>query len=291
MLQARSKHDLYKQVLNIKLQGPSVSYVENESYASPMSEIGRRTHEHVNRSDTAPLRHSSYLSFQAFHRVWKHLRLWTTLPAPPSHAHSIPLGMSHPQTWGRRKQHKSVDEETPLGADFATLEYAVERKILEANVLELLYYADVVGVVPPPAAGQEAQDESLDPFDIGNGDLPPEWGVDVVVRGGFIRYGPWADRQRYETNRPSVLTLLLVDTVIRVVLQHAFFPPTYLDAQPTPRLKPGDMRMWTGMKVFIELRDGVTLQLPFREPSKVCQFVRPQKLNVDVHTAELAMGR
>ncbi|KAI0663325.1 hypothetical protein C8Q70DRAFT_1102776 [Cubamyces menziesii] len=253
MLQARSKHDLYKQVLNIKLQGPSVSYVENESYTNPMSEIGRRTHEHVNRSDTAPLRHSSYLSFQAFHRVWQHLRLWTTLPAPPSHAHSIPLGMSHPQTWGRRKQHKSVDEETPLGADFATLEYAVERKILEANVLELLYYADVVGVVPPPAAGQEAQDESLDPFDIGNGDLPPEWGVDVVVRGGFIRYGPWADRQR-------------------VVLQHAFFPPTYLDAQPTPRLKPGDMRMWTGMKVFIELRDGVTLQLPFREPSKNWQW-------------------
>ena len=27
--------------------------------------------------------------------------------------------------------------------------------------------------------------------------------------------------------------------------------------------------MWTGMKVFIELRDGVTLQLPFREASKV----------------------
>ena len=31
--------------------------------------------------------------------------------------------------------------------------------------------------------------------------------------------------------------------------------------------------MWTGMKIFIELRDGVTLQLPFREASKVCDML------------------
>ncbi|KAI0762082.1 hypothetical protein BD413DRAFT_680921 [Trametes elegans] len=253
VVEARSQHDLYKQILDVKIQSPSVSYVENESYTSPMSEIGRRTHEHVNRADTTPLRRSSYLSYLPFRRVWEHLRLWTTLPAPSTRAHLLPPGMVHPQTWGRRKQHKSVDEETPLGADFATLEYAIERKILEASVLELLYYADVVGVVPPPAAGQEEEHESTDPFDIGNGDLPPEWGIDLVVRGGFIRYGPWADRQR-------------------AVLQQAFFPPTFLDSQPTPRLKPGDMRMWTGMKIFIELRDGVTLQLPFREPSKNWQW-------------------
>ncbi|KAH9858939.1 hypothetical protein C2E23DRAFT_880346 [Lenzites betulinus] len=254
IVEPRSKHDLYKQVLNFKIQSPSVSYVKNENYTSPMVEIGRRTHETINRSDTAPLRRSSYLSYEAFQRVWQHLRLWTTLPlsGPRTHA-SVPVGVTHPQTWGRRKQQKSVDEETPLGADFAVLEYAIERKILEANVLELLYYADVVGTVPPSTAGQEVPDESPDPFDIGNGDLPPEWGIDVLVRGGFIRYGPWADRQR-------------------AMLQHAFFPPTFTDSQPTPRLKPGDMRMWTGLKLFIELRDGVTLQLPFREPSKNWQW-------------------
>ncbi|CDO69204.1 hypothetical protein BN946_scf185042.g106 [Trametes cinnabarina] len=252
IVEARSKYDLYKQVFNLKLHSPSMSYVENENYTMPMVDVGKRTHEHVNRSDIVPLRHSSYLSFHTFHRIWQHLRLWTIMPAPPAR-NPGPVGMAHPQTWGRRKQQKSVDEETPLGADFSTLEYAIERKILEASVLELLYYADVVGVVPSPAIGQETQDESLDPFDIGNGDLPPEWGIDVVVRGGSIRYGPWADRQR-------------------VLLQHVFFPPTYSDAQPTPRLKPGDMRMWTGMKVFIELRDGVAMQIPFREPSKNWQW-------------------
>ncbi|RPD53525.1 hypothetical protein L227DRAFT_535889, partial [Lentinus tigrinus ALCF2SS1-6] len=251
IVEARSKHDLYKQVLNIKLQNPSMSYVENESCNDRMTDVGQKTHERINRPDSAPLRRASYLSFHTFERIWEHMKLWNFLSIhdrSKAH-HTVP----HPQTWGWRKQHKSVDEETPLGANFATLEYAVERKVLEASVVELLYYADVVGVVPPPVAGQENQNESLDPFDIGNGDLPPEWGVDLVIRGGFIRYGPWADRQR-------------------VVLQQAFFPPTYSNSQPTPRLKPGDMRMWTGMKIFIELRDGVTLQIPFREASKNWQW-------------------
>lgn len=81
-----------------------------------------------------------------------------------------------------------------MGADFSVLEYAIERKILEAPVLELSYYADVVGVVP--RQGYDAPPNPLDPFDIGNGDTPPEWGIDLVIRNGVLRYGPWADRQR-----------------------------------------------------------------------------------------------
>ncbi|TBU47302.1 hypothetical protein BD309DRAFT_511415 [Dichomitus squalens] len=255
VVEARSKHDLYKQVLNIKLLDPSLSYVENERYTSPMVEVGRTIHERVVRSGGTPLRRRSYLSFYSFQRIWQELKVWAWVSAisPSSKPSHHGVSMPHPPTWNWWKHQKSVDEETPSGADLATLEYAIDRKILEAPVLELLYYADVVGIVPAPAAGQEGEDESLDPFDIGNGDLPPEWGIDLVVRGGFIRYGPWADRQRIQ-------------------LQHAFFPPTYANATPTPRLKPGDMRMWTGMKVFIELRDGVSLLIPFREASKNWQW-------------------
>lgn len=61
--------------------------------------------------------------------------------------------------------------------------------------MELSYYADVVGVVPHQ--GYDATPNPSDPFDIGNGDLPPEWGVDLVIRNGVLRYGPWADRQRW----------------------------------------------------------------------------------------------
>lgn len=36
----------------------------------------------------------------------------------------------------------------------------------------------------------------LESYDVGNGDLAPEWGVELSVKGGNIVYGPWADRQR-----------------------------------------------------------------------------------------------
>jgi hypothetical protein len=32
--------------------------------------------------------------------------------------------------------------------------------------------------------------------DIGNGDVSPEWGVDLIFYSTVIQYGPWADRQR-----------------------------------------------------------------------------------------------
>ena len=75
-----------------------------------------------------------------------------------------------------------------------------------------------------------------------------------------------------------VLHVPLINDIYRAELQRTFFPQMYHDMEPAPRLKPGDMRMCTGLKVFIELRDGATLQVPFREASKVCRlyiFVEP----------------
>jgi hypothetical protein len=100
--------------------------------------------------------------------------------------HPIPSSMS-----SHNPLRKVVDEDTPIGADFSKFEYAVERKILEAPSLELTYYADVVGEVPTATelAGNTTSD-------INNGDTDPEWGFDIIINGGFLRYGPWADRQR-----------------------------------------------------------------------------------------------
>jgi hypothetical protein len=148
---------------------------------------------------------------------------------------------------GGRKANVA-DEEHPVGVDFSEVEYAVERQILEAPNLELSYYVDAVGIVPPIT--DHPVHTSGETYDVGNGALPPEWGLDLIIRGGTLHYGPWADRQRAE-------------------LQRIFFPPTYLDATSTPRLKPGDQRIWTMFKVFTELRDGTVLHIPFREPSKV----------------------
>jgi hypothetical protein len=91
------------------------------------------------------------------------------------------------------KKSRSAEEETPIGIDFSTHEYAIERKVLEAPSLELTYYVDVVGDVPIGASPSPTRSGM---YDIGNGDMDPEWGFDLVIFGGFVRYGPWTDRQR-----------------------------------------------------------------------------------------------
>jgi hypothetical protein len=60
-------------------------------------------------------------------------------------------------------------------------------------MLDLSYYADVNGEVPYVDG---VRPSACEPFDIGNGDVPPEWGLEMIVWGGVIHYGPWADRQR-----------------------------------------------------------------------------------------------
>ena len=90
--------------------------------------------------------------------------------------------------------------------DPLTAEYAIDRKILEAPVLRLEYYADVAGQVPVPRGLVQFYNQTeeavrsppgLESMDVGNGGTPPEWGVEVSVKDGSVHYGPWADRQRY----------------------------------------------------------------------------------------------
>ena len=75
------------------------------------------------------------------------------------------------------------------------VEYAKVTTLLASPELELTYYCDTAGKVPkvPRIVTGFA---GLETCDVGNGDLSPEWGVDLVIKGGVITYGPWADRQR-----------------------------------------------------------------------------------------------
>ncbi|KAJ7072266.1 hypothetical protein C8F01DRAFT_1205872 [Mycena amicta] len=244
IVQSRSKHDLYKQLLHLSLQQAIIRYVQNENYRGSMTVTGELLQPPLKKYFKLE-QISPYILYQAFVKAWRYLKLYSftrKFPTNDDHAnHTTPRSRSH-------GKHKSIDEETPVGADFSALEYAIERKILEAPVVELTYYTDVVGEVP-------SLPHSIDigPGDIGNGDMGPEWGIDLVIKGGILRYGPWADRQRAE-------------------LQRAFFPPTYQNVEETPRLKPGDKRTWTALQVFIELRDDTTLYIPFREASKNWQW-------------------
>jgi len=56
------------------------------------------------------------------------------------------------------------------------------------------WFPPSLGVVPPTSRAMGK--EGIETLNIGNSDLPPEWGVDLVIHAGSIVYGPWADRQR-----------------------------------------------------------------------------------------------
>lgn len=136
-------------------------------------------------ADRIPL---NYLSFGVFSKMWRGIRLYSALFSPNHLAFSGFNGRTSAPS------KKSLDESNFAGGDYTKLEYAIQRRIVEAPMLELSYYADVVGEVPTEFGGPKGM--GLESYDIGNGDLPPEWGIDLVIRNGVLRYGPWADRQR-----------------------------------------------------------------------------------------------
>lgn len=158
-----------------------------------MSSAGHKLHVDIQNVDAHPLRTFSYLSFATFGKLWRHHKLWNVLFPRATTSHNA---LHNTGTWSRRRVPEADDDVTPLGINFTTLEYAKETKILEAPFLDLLYYADSVGEVPKQLEIGVAPRLTADPLDIGNGDLPPEWGADIAIRGGVLRYGPWTDRQR-----------------------------------------------------------------------------------------------
>jgi hypothetical protein len=138
-------------------------------------------------------RQEGHLSYRTFIRLWDKLNLLAiarqyTLARREHHAMQRQQINSKPRHKNRKSSNKLPNP------DFTLVEYAIERRILEAPTLELTYYTDSVGEVP--SVSDQVDGIQTESMDIGNGDLSPEWGVDMVITGGFFRYGPWADRQR-----------------------------------------------------------------------------------------------
>jgi len=171
-----------------------------------MTDVGSHIHGHLRKaqqvfhsrlllsihvvSSSLSFNYFHYLTYPVFSKLYRSARLRDGLrtAAQVFKKEHTPA----PKTFrSRSRRAKSVDVEFPVGPDSAKREYAIERKIIEAPVLDLSYYVDVVGVVPV-----EPRSVDREEFEVGNGDTSPEWGLDLILHGGFLRYGPWADRQR-----------------------------------------------------------------------------------------------
>ncbi|KAL8849931.1 MAG: hypothetical protein Q9221_005110 [Calogaya cf. arnoldii] len=126
-----------------------------------------------------------------------------------------------------------------------TIEYGRHPVIVDSPSIILNLLWDVPGLVP---VLKEPHDESGDMGDI-NGDVPPDWNVELRVNGGLLSYGPWADR-------------------LRTDLQPVFFPNFYKDAIPATQLTPGQRRVSTVFKLNVDIEQTITLLVPTRESSK-----------------------
>ncbi|KAI9320168.1 hypothetical protein BX666DRAFT_2151466 [Dichotomocladium elegans] len=128
-------------------------------------------------------------------------------------------------------------------------EYARVSNVLECSKMAVLYYSDVAG--PVPSTG--ALGSSGVGIDVGNGGLPPEWGVRLLLWNAMFHYGPWADRQRS-------------------ALQDYFFPSSHRNNVPTAFLRPGDLRVATAFEFHVDLMTEATFRVPTREKSKDWKF-------------------
>lgn len=129
------------------------------------------------------------------------------------------------------------------------VDYARFSTILDCPAVHFRFYWDIQG---PLSEDDAVKTAGVASYDL-NGDVPPGYGMDLVVRGGDVNYGPWADRLRLE-------------------IQSAFFPNAYRSATPAEAPTSGDLRVYTIMNIRVEIDGDVTLRVPTRELSKDWQW-------------------
>lgn len=251
---AKSRFDEYRQSYQLRFQQVLLTAEDNPDYQTSMVETGRQVHETFRKAKPTGTLGLGFSSFRASLR-WVTTSLIGIYETKEEHKPAEWVGLQAFMTEAEKEQAKKDEEEEARRISERKKlevgpEYAIERRLVQTDRLDLLYYADVAGKVPENPVPMEGTEEIVD---VGNGDIAPGWGIDLVVHGGTLSYGPWADRQRAH-------------------LQKALSPPTWSVASPFKKLKPGDPRLCTQFKLHVEFAEEVQLRLPCREASKDWQF-------------------
>lgn len=253
--------DKYKQLIEFELGHPVIQLKKNQDYMeSQISEGARHKRkdeitrvpsksEHMYFAITQRIRNawSSFrgvISFKILTDSWARDRAKVIDTSLPSEYNP---GISGQSRWLGLTRYLDEDDDLAEQERWKAIEYGRFPTILDSPKLAISVYWDVPGLVMMPNNNlREPYPKASDDI---NGGVPPDWGVDIRIFGGNIRYGPWADRQRAD-------------------LQAIFFPPLYKDAVPEKILVPGETRVSTVFKLVIEIEEQVMLGILTREESK-----------------------
>ena len=253
---SKSPLDEYKQLFNFQFEHPVVQMKPNDDYSEDQTTTAHRVKNGgsaVTKQKNHYVHNHSFLQRQR-RKVWHSLQ--NLVPMFRSsvdsftsslHRHHTPVrGGSTQMNWQGLSRY--LDEHEQNGhARWSSIEYAMVTTLLDSPRAAIGFYWDVPGVVPerklPPTLSDTTATENI------NGDLPPEWGVDLMVQGGLINYGPWADRQRAD-------------------IQRVFFPALCKDVCPGRKLAAGEYRVATQFHLRVDFNGETTLRMPIREDSK-----------------------
>lgn len=248
--------DQYKQVIDLDFIHPIIQFRPNRAYRERQSAGSAKGIPAKDTSEDIP---SPELQQDTGHQrrsIWSSLR-----EVLPQFGRSD-TSLSHKQAKYVRNsvandgvpgEHRwlgltrYIDEEDDLVEQerWKAIEYGRFETIVDSPGIAMSIHWDVPGKVPREAATTVEPQHGLDI----NGNTPPDWSIDLRIRGGEVHYGPWADRQRTE-------------------LQSAFFPTLYKDAVPATVLAPDKARVSTVFKLLIEVEVATKLVLHTREESK-----------------------
>jgi len=248
--------DLYKLLFNFDLENINATMKPNRDFKQLQRDAARRILRE-RESDPAPQESSHARFIRKLRKRWQplaHIFSSTrsvngslrTASRMPKHdgADTLQDGLPGQTQWQGLARY--MDEEKQDEHDeWKDVEYAKASTLADIEKLTFRFYFDLPGVVPnimfDDATSAYAEDM--------NGSKPPDYGMDFLVHGGVVTYGPWADRQRLN-------------------MQQIFFPASYVDATPAKALKAGETRNWSLFKIFVLVEKDVTLRIPSREGSK-----------------------
>ncbi|RMZ92046.1 hypothetical protein DV736_g686, partial [Chaetothyriales sp. CBS 134916] len=255
--------DIYRQIFDFEFEHPVIQMKPNPDYRRPQHAFAERIIQGLD----VPATQTSWWRqlFRSNRRKNKpsaHLHLKKLIPGFRT---SVDSFLPHSLVSREQSAFAAFDESGPEtstvwhGLDryldendvddheaWAHIDYARFSTILDSPALHFNFYWDQPGTVT-------AEDLFLGHSKDVNGSQPPAYGMRLVIRGGDVNYGPWADRLRLE-------------------VQSAFFPAPYMPTVPAERLKAGDTRQYSRMVIEVEVQEDVSFRVPTREESKDWQW-------------------
>lgn len=253
--------DQYKQMFEFDFSHPVIKFKHNKDHTElPSREDTKVFSKSSGRYEVETRSFGDVDHRRSFRNLWTSIRDYVpyhrgsmeskTHPRPkPGGAQKLMdenAGAYGQNRWLGLTRYLDDDDELIEQERWKAIEYGAFPTVVDSPAIAMCISWDVPGLVPP---GRNTRDPPPSLQTDINGDGPPDWVIELKIRGGTINYGPWADRQRAN-------------------LQAAFFPTLYKDAVPATKLQPGQPRISTVLKVVLEMEEQTTFRVPTREDSK-----------------------